>query len=189
MKTDLLSFPARICFTAAGCLIHQEKVLLVKHKKLGFWLCPGGHVEDNELPHQTAEREFWEETGVKVKAVDLSLLESVDHTQYLPNPLASNLHWVCKDNYDHRVNDAPLSAEQAKRWSKGCEQHLGLVYLVEPAAESVEFFENVEETDGIQWFAESELAPFGIKPSILQEVCLAFDLRRQLDGAAPSATV
>ncbi len=60
----------KICFTAGGILIHHNKVLLIKHKKLNMWLTPGGHVDERELPHQTAEREFLEETGIKVKAVE-----------------------------------------------------------------------------------------------------------------------
>ncbi|MDQ5951652.1 MAG: hypothetical protein QG639_933, partial [Patescibacteria group bacterium] len=62
-------YDAHICLTVAGVLFYQRKVLLVKHKRLQIWLAPGGHIEDNELPHQAAEREFWEETGVKVKAI------------------------------------------------------------------------------------------------------------------------
>ena len=66
--TDLLSAAARICVTAGGFLIQDHKVLLVKHKKLGFWLAPGGHLEPDELPHQAAEREVFEETQVQVQA-------------------------------------------------------------------------------------------------------------------------
>src|SRR3989338_4811759 len=42
------------------------KTLLLKHKKLGVWLPPGGHVEPNELPHEAALREVLEETGLSV---------------------------------------------------------------------------------------------------------------------------
>jgi ADP-ribose pyrophosphatase YjhB (NUDIX family) len=42
------------------------KTLLLMHKKLGVWLPPGGHVEENELPHEAALREVFEETGLRV---------------------------------------------------------------------------------------------------------------------------
>jgi 8-oxo-dGTP pyrophosphatase MutT (NUDIX family) len=44
-----------------------KKILLVLHKKFNKWVQPGGHIEDNELPEETAVREVFEETGVKVK--------------------------------------------------------------------------------------------------------------------------
>lgn len=47
-------------------LIDQEadKILLVDHKKAGLWLPAGGHVEINEHPKNTVERELMEELGV-----------------------------------------------------------------------------------------------------------------------------
>lgn len=52
--------------------IKQEKdlwkVLLVKHGK-GHWAFPKGHAEAEELPEQTAKREFEEETGLKIKQI------------------------------------------------------------------------------------------------------------------------
>lgn len=37
-------------FTALALILHDKKVLLVKHLKLGVWLYPGGHVENDENP-------------------------------------------------------------------------------------------------------------------------------------------
>jgi 8-oxo-dGTP pyrophosphatase MutT (NUDIX family) len=57
-------------FTACVFVVHEGKVLLVKHKKLGMWLAPGGHMEHDgkgnflETPQETAAREFHEETGL-----------------------------------------------------------------------------------------------------------------------------
>lgn len=39
----------RFCYTASGVLIINQRVLLLKHKKLATWLTPGGHVEKDEL--------------------------------------------------------------------------------------------------------------------------------------------
>ena len=103
MVKGLQNIDAKVCLTAAGCLIHDGKVMLVKHKKVGAWLCPGGHIDPNELPHQAAEREFWEETGIKVKAFDPNLPAATDGSEYLPNPILTNLHWVSEDNYHIRT--------------------------------------------------------------------------------------
>ena len=56
-------------FTVAVFVVHQRRVLLHYHRKLGKWLPPGGHIEDNELPDQAALREVLEETGIRVRLV------------------------------------------------------------------------------------------------------------------------
>ncbi|AVT30967.1 NUDIX hydrolase [Plantactinospora sp. BC1] len=43
-------------------------VLLVDHVNAGLWLPPGGHVDPDEHPAETARREAWEELGVPVVA-------------------------------------------------------------------------------------------------------------------------
>jgi 8-oxo-dGTP pyrophosphatase MutT (NUDIX family) len=56
-------------FTVAVFVVWEEKVLLHRHRKLGMWLPPGGHIEEGELPDEAAVREVWEETGVRVELV------------------------------------------------------------------------------------------------------------------------
>lgn len=164
----------KFCWTASGCLIHDHKVLLVKHKKVKFWLCPGGHIEESELPHRAAEREFWEETGVRVKAKPFGLMTSAGGTEQLPSPFSTNLHWVCRENYERRLKD-PHHYRLVSEWPKGCEQHLNFMYLVE-AVDKVDFKENVEETDGIAWFGLDEVRQMETNPMIKAEVEYAFSL-------------
>ena len=45
----------------------DKKILLCHHQRFNRWVQPGGHIEDNELPEETALRETYEETGVRVK--------------------------------------------------------------------------------------------------------------------------
>lgn len=56
-------------FTVAVFVVWEGKVLLHLHRKLGMWLPPGGHIEENELPDDAAAREVFEETGVEVDLV------------------------------------------------------------------------------------------------------------------------
>lgn len=175
---NLIKFNAKICLTVSGCLIHEGKTLLVKHKKVKFWLCPGGHIDENELPHQAAEREFWEETGVKVRAMPYGLMvDSVD-TEQVPSPFASNLHWVSQKNYRCRMK-SPGKYQLEKEWKKGCEQHFNMMYLVEPVA-GVDFRENVEETDGIAWFSLDEVLKLDTHPMIKTELKYAFGIISRL---------
>jgi 8-oxo-dGTP pyrophosphatase MutT (NUDIX family) len=44
-----------------------SKILLLERKKeplQGYWLAPGGKIEPGESPHECAQREFYEETGL-----------------------------------------------------------------------------------------------------------------------------
>lgn len=59
----------KIDFTASVFVVHEGKVLLHKHKKLGIWLQPGGHIELEDGPIETAIKEVQEETGLDVELV------------------------------------------------------------------------------------------------------------------------
>lgn len=164
------NFQAKKCVTVAGLLLVEGKVLLIKHKKLGIWLAPGGHIEADELPHQAVEREFFEETGLKVMAV-ASPMDGED-SEYLPNPILTNLHWISQDNYHARLNN-PDNYIKASQWKKGCEQHLCFIYLVK-AVGSVDFKQNEVETLGIDWFGPEEIADLETTPDIKAEINYVF---------------
>jgi 8-oxo-dGTP pyrophosphatase MutT (NUDIX family) len=52
-------------FTASGIVLSDDgHVLLVEHRKLGWWLYPGGHIDPGEDPAQAVLREVTEETDV-----------------------------------------------------------------------------------------------------------------------------
>ena len=51
-------------------VIKDSKILMGKRKNAhgdGTWSLPGGHLEFNEAPEETAVREVVEETGIKIK--------------------------------------------------------------------------------------------------------------------------
>ena len=58
-------------FTATGYVVNPErtKLLVIFHNKLKRWLPAGGHLGQNELPHEAALREVFEETGVRARIV------------------------------------------------------------------------------------------------------------------------
>jgi len=55
--------------TGSGFVVGPRGVLLLKHKRLGFWMQPGGHIDPGETPWDAAKRECWEETGLDVQFV------------------------------------------------------------------------------------------------------------------------
>lgn len=61
-------------YTVCGIVEIDGKVLLVRHaygSAKNRILCPGGYVEENEIPTKAIEREVFEETGVVVRAKTL----------------------------------------------------------------------------------------------------------------------
>ena len=67
----------KIDFTVAIFVVHDEKILLIHHRKLNKWLPLGGHIELDEDPEQAALREAkeaplkianMEETALKMRA-------------------------------------------------------------------------------------------------------------------------
>lgn len=52
---------------AAGIIIKDDKILMVKEKESLCWSIPSGGVEKNESPEQACIREVWEETGFKTE--------------------------------------------------------------------------------------------------------------------------
>ncbi len=54
-------------FTVSFLILHpsEPKILLHFHKKLGFWNQLGGHIELDEHPLESLEREITEETGLQ----------------------------------------------------------------------------------------------------------------------------
>lgn len=173
----------KLCFTASAFLIHNDKVLLIKHKKLNMWLGPGGHIDENELPHLAAEREFFEETGLRVKVYSAYKklgISSKDDRFFHPLPFTINEHWVCKENYERR-----LSAERNKeefvreaKWPKGCEKHLNFTYLAKLIG-PLEINPAKGESKEIAWFLLEDLKGKdrkGLMEDTFEEVTKAFEL-------------
>ena len=52
---------------SCGCIIIEDKKVLLIKQTNGVWGFPKGHVEENETELQTAEREVKEETGLDIK--------------------------------------------------------------------------------------------------------------------------
>jgi 8-oxo-dGTP pyrophosphatase MutT (NUDIX family)/ribosomal protein S18 acetylase RimI-like enzyme len=53
--------------TASAIVVGPRGVVLHKHKRLGIWLQPGGHIDEGETPGDAALRECFEETGLRAE--------------------------------------------------------------------------------------------------------------------------
>ena len=56
--------------TGSAIVVGPRGVVLLRHKRLGFWLQPGGHIDPGESPSAAALREAAEETGLHVSFAD-----------------------------------------------------------------------------------------------------------------------
>jgi len=136
-------------FTASAYIVDDGKVLLMNHSKLGMWLQPGGHIEDREMPHETARREAWEETGVGIRIHDAFIpVSSPDGSSNLPEPFSINLHRI-EDGHYH------------------CD--FGFLARKEDEGEA----SHADEHDGLQWFSRDQLRDEGYKmPGQTRETAL-----------------
>lgn len=91
-------------FTASALIFSDEgKILLLKHKKLGVWLYPGGHVEENETTDECLYREVKEETGLDIRIVsdrDECMGNMESEVSVLHTPYAV----LCEKIYSDEIN-------------------------------------------------------------------------------------
>ncbi len=141
-------------FTVAVFVVHGERVLLHYHRKLGKWLPPGGHIEDNELPDAAAVREVLEETGIRARLIGANGLP-IDNPVQLTIP----------------------AGIQVERIYPGHE-HIDLVYFARPDPDHLDAAEidpALAESDRVGWYAPAELAALGVDDEIQAWVKKALD--------------
>lgn len=135
----------KIDFTVCAYIVHENKILLHRHKKLGIWLPPGGHVELDEDPNQAAIREAKEETGVEIELVGTSTrYDSPYDSRDLVPPRFLNRHF-----YD----------------TTKTHEHVNLAFFARPKT-----FDTHPEEEGaeVRWFTAEELSDsrYGIVPDV-----------------------
>jgi len=121
-----------IDFTVAIFVVHERKVLLVHHRKLGKWLPLGGHIELNEDPEAAALREAKEESGLDVELLGERPPTTEQGTRALIAPRFLDIH---------RIIDT--------------HEHIGMIYWARPSGGKLALSEG--EHHGIDWFNAEQL--------------------------------
>jgi ADP-ribose pyrophosphatase YjhB (NUDIX family) len=76
----------------------EGKILMVREAMDGLWTMPGGWADVNDSPREAAEREVWEESGFRVKAVKLAAVyDRAKHPHEPPLPFhVYKMFFVCE---------------------------------------------------------------------------------------------
>jgi ADP-ribose pyrophosphatase YjhB (NUDIX family) len=107
-----------------GVLVHQGRVLLVRRAKeplRGRWVVPGGTVELGETLHAALEREVEEETGLRVRALDVLMVLDRIHRE----SGAVRHHFVIIDYLCEWLGGVPRAGSDAEAVALVAPQELG----------------------------------------------------------------
>lgn len=73
--------------TASVYVVNKDKVLLHMHKKHKTLFPLGGHMEPNEVPHETAIREVFEESGLTIELYNNEESLNLGRVEQLHRPI------------------------------------------------------------------------------------------------------
>ena len=118
-------------FTASAYVVQDGKVLLHYHEKVHLVLPPGGHIEANETPAQSAVREVEEETGLKVTILPLETEPTYISSRTTPSPRLIQIEDI----------DDPV---------EGQHEHIDFIFYCIPVG-------LVREPSGWYWFSPKDL--------------------------------
>jgi 8-oxo-dGTP pyrophosphatase MutT (NUDIX family) len=127
----------KIDFTVAIFVVHEQRVLVVHHRKLDKWLPLGGHIELDEDPEQAAVREAFEESGLEVELIGERPPTTGPGTRALIAPRFLDIH---------RISDS--------------HEHIGMIYWARPRRGVVTLATG--EHHDIRWCSGAELE--GLQP-------------------------
>lgn len=122
----------KIDFVVGAVIVHEQKVLMVFHKKLQKWLFVGGHVELDEDPEQALFREVKEECGLDIEVYGEKPESHSNEQRFLYAPTYLDIH---------KISDT--------------HQHIGMFYFAKAKTDEVTLEEYAHEE--IRWFTEAEL--------------------------------
>lgn len=64
----------------AGVIHKDDKILMLKHVKFGWWTIPVGKVDEKETPEKALKRELFEEVGITPIKYELVVTKKVNYT-------------------------------------------------------------------------------------------------------------
>ena len=132
--------------TGSGVVVGPRGVLLHKHRRLGMWLQPGGHLEPGETPWDAARRETLEETGIEV---DFSPTPT-------PTPAPAPAPAPTPPPPPAPATSSPPALLHVDVHPAGEHTHLDLRYLLEVAGDDDSPAPPPGESQDVHWFGWSD---------------------------------
>lgn len=122
----------KIDFTVAIFVVHEDKILVIHHRKLDKWLPLGGHIELDEDPEQAALREAREESGIEVELLGERPPTTSPGTRALIAPRFLDIHRISATH-----------------------EHIGMIYWARPKAGALALA--AAEHHDIRWCTRAEI--------------------------------
>lgn len=141
--------------TANAFIFYEDKLLVIHHKKLNFWLHPGGHVNEDESFLEALNREIKEEVGLVV--------EVISNKRFKTN----KYEYVCEEPTPFRVS---VSVDR---------RAMRLDYVAKAKTNQVVLQE--EELLDFKWIAEEEIIELNTTPLFKELAFEAFKVLRSLN--------
>ena len=148
--------------TVSGYIVHDDKTLLIKHKKLPIWTPPSGHVELNQSPTEALYMEIREEAGIHQS--HLELIETHQRPKGFKTSDTATAMPLPFDLEHHPVADG--------------HRHINMSYVLKSSTNNVEPGPN--ESNTFKWFTVDELRAFGdTNSSIISSAIFAIESARE----------
>jgi ADP-ribose pyrophosphatase YjhB (NUDIX family) len=149
-------------FTVSGYIVHGDKTLLIKHKKLPIWTPPSGHIELHQTPIDALYMEIEEETGIGREHLTL-----IDTHPYSPTHIRTPEATTIPLPFDletHPIDDA--------------HGHINLAYALISDTNHVE--PGPGESNTFKWLTVDELRTFSeTNSSIISSAIFAIEAARE----------
>jgi ADP-ribose pyrophosphatase YjhB (NUDIX family) len=138
-------YPERPVVGIGGVIIDQGRALLIRRGSeplRGEWSIPGGTLELGETLEEGVARELLEETGIKVRVIDL--IEVFDRIYGDDGTIAARtekkprFHYVIVDYLCERISGEPRAGSDVTSVAFAREEELGKYHLTETATRILE---------------------------------------------------
>lgn len=146
-------------FTATAFVINSRKqCLLMWHKRLQRWMPPGGHVDPDEMPEQTAKRECKEETGM-----DVEIVGDTQPDLFTGNPAEGRM--LIKP-IAMLLENIPESKER----HEPAHQHMDFLFIARPINENQVLTLLEAEGSDMKWFNREQIEALDAEKEIFANV-------------------